>query len=159
MKHLGHPRLRPEEWQGSSSDAQAVMLQWLISDTLNDFFDLLDITAFDRHWQVRKAFWQQYLDKGVVLDAWIVLGPEARGYGLGLLNQVHDYGSLQGAEATQSVLLMRIDDLIIAEWSHNGRCRIWRQGIDHGAPELYKLSYKAWELRREAGAEFTHDQY
>ena len=40
---------------------------------------------------------------------------------------------------------MRIGPLTIAEWSHNGSCRIWLSG-NESAPKLYKPTYSRHEL-------------
>ena len=63
-------------------------------------------------------------------------------------------GKLVGAQATQSALLMRIDDLIIAEWTENGSIRIWMEG-EPGAPELYAREYDGAALR-STGEAYRH---
>ena len=55
-------------------------------------------------------------------------------------------GALKGAESSQSVLLMRIPGVTIAEWSHNGACHIWLDGNPR-APKMYKPEYNVYEMR------------
>ncbi|MFZ3325517.1 MAG: EH signature domain-containing protein, partial [Methylocella sp.] len=53
------------------------------------------------------------------------------------------YGNLlkgSGVLSNHSVLLMRSGKLTIADWSHNGRCHIWRDGKME-APKLYQRRY------------------
>ena len=52
-------------------------------------------------------------------------------------------------------LLMRIGNLTIAEWSHNGSLRIWHAG-NADAPELYQADYSAWELREGSDWDKRH---
>ena len=46
-------------------------------------------------------------------------------------------GRLSGASPEQSVLLLRMSGVTIAEWSHNGSCRMWLDG-NKDAPKLYQ---------------------
>jgi hypothetical protein len=71
------------------------------------------------------------------------------------------FGELKGASSKQSVLLMRIGNLIIAEWSHSGKCRIWNiddPTYSHTQPPLniQNRSYHASELRAACNAEESH---
>jgi hypothetical protein len=55
--------------------------------------------------------------------------------------------SLSQAQSDHSVLLMKIDKLTIAEWSHNGKMRFWRDGLDV-APEFHdRNGYTGSQLR------------
>ena len=42
-------------------------------------------------------------------------------------------------------LVMKIGTLVVADWSHNGRCIIW-QGDDETAPSLYRSEYDSGSL-------------
>jgi hypothetical protein len=46
----------------------------------------------------------------------------------------------------QSVLLMRLGDLVIAEWSHNGAMRFWKAD-SKAAPEFHLTDYNGADLR------------
>lgn len=148
---IGDPRIRRPAWQGVPEEVRNVLFRWQVSVALEDFFRVLDETALDRHWRYRKAFWSAYLERDLIEDAWVVLGPAAariarrdldtKGEGAGRLRQ-GDQG-----ESSQSVLLMRIAGLTIAEWSHNGRCRIWGEG-NRAAPKLYERDYRRPQLMK-----------
>jgi EH_Signature domain len=64
------------------------------------------------------------------------------------------FATLGGAAADQAVLLLRIGDLTIADWSHDGKLRIWRRGT--AAPELNLKSYSAPDLRLDSDFELVH---
>ena len=123
------------------------MYSWLVEVTMEDFLRLIDKSAFRRHWDFRRRFWKAYLDQGFIKDAWIALGPKVVPLARQLSqNRTTVYATLQGAvESSHSVLLMRIGSLIIAEWSHNGTCRIWHQN-NKKAPRLYEAAYHRFKL-------------
>jgi len=147
LKYIGDPRIISGTWQGIDYQARQVMYRWLVRVTLEDFFRLLDETAMDRHWQDRKEFWTDYLNQGVITDAWLVLGSTAKRLARRLMEgQSMAFGVLLGyGDSRQSVLLMKLKGLTIAEWSHNSKCRFWLDG-NVAAPELHKKSYNRAEL-------------
>jgi RNase P/RNase MRP subunit POP5 len=54
---------------------------------------------------------------------------------------------------------MRIDNVVIAEWTHNGKVRLWERG--NLSPAFYRQAYTADELRgvgikHRAKKEFAH---
>jgi hypothetical protein len=148
LRTIGDPRSKRPRWQGVPESVRNVLFRWLVRMSLEDFFQILDATAQDSHWKFRKAFWTAYLQHDVITDAWIVLGPEA---GRLLRREFEDgtgAGKLKtgtGVLPTHSVLLMRIGNLTIAEWSHNGKCRAWLEGSP-GAPKFYEPSYSRSQL-------------
>ena len=160
MRHFGDPRLELGRWQNVSEEARNVILGWLVEESLEDFFRLLEYTArgdevAQRHWRYRKAFWTAYLRAGVIRDAWVVLSPlldyqAARRMGL----QREDYGRLQrgqGVQKNHAVLILRIGQLLITDWSHNGKYRIWNEGTASGRPipKPYRRTYSRQELVRD----------
>jgi hypothetical protein len=145
LRTIGDPRSQRPKWQGVPQDIRNVLLRWLVKASLDDFFRVLDETAQDSHWKYRKAFWSAYLRRGVIRDAWVVLGPKAADLVKKEFDSPGGAGKLP-TTGSQSVLLMRIDTLTIAEWSHNGQCWIWRDG-QKGAPKLYEAEYAADNLR------------
>ncbi|MCL4685794.1 hypothetical protein KJ059_13710 [Myxococcota bacterium] len=149
LRAIGHPGPQREQWQGISVELRAVLSRWLVDRSLEDFFRVLDKTAEERHWRFRKAFWSAYLERDVISEAWVVLGPAARQIVRRDLKEVqNDAGTLlsgDGAQANHSVLLLRIGNLTIAEWSHNGKCRVWVAG-NRAAPRLYEARYGRRQL-------------
>lgn len=143
---IGDPRVWRQRWHAVPETLRNVLFRWLVGASLEDFFRVLDETALDRHWRHRKAFWTAYLKQEAIDDAWVVLGPEAarifrRGFKAGAAKLLRG----TGVEPNHSVLLMRIKGVTIAEWSHNGSCRMWTRG-NKAAPKLYEIEYTRSEL-------------
>jgi hypothetical protein len=185
---IGDPRIDRRRWHGVPDRIRNVLFRWLVSVSLEDFFRALDATAMDQHWRYRKAFWSAYLQREAISDAWVVLGAQAaRLIRRGVGTEGVAAGRLRaggGVQSNQSVLLMRIGGLTIAEWSHNGTCRVWDAG-NRTAPRLYEVEYRrdqlidgcAWDQRhdgspegrwqahvanhiaRETGIRVTHGEY
>jgi hypothetical protein len=166
IKQFNDPRLNKAEWQAVSNDALVVIKRWLVDATLEDFFRVVtqgtqgDSDA-DRMWPYRQAFWNAYLKRGVISEAWVVLGYDvarrARNF---LTGHEQGYGKLaSGSQARPShaVLIMRIGDLIITEWSHMGKYRLWHAD-NRNAPKLYKYkqSYSRRELVNEPDMDGSH---
>ncbi|GEB78875.1 hypothetical protein DDE01_02900 [Desulfovibrio desulfuricans] len=152
LDHLGDPRIEKRVWPSVREEARAVLLGWLVEQSLEAFFRILDSTA-DPIWQYRKAFWMRYLEKGVITEAWVALGRKAQ-----TLAREHfgkGYAKLAGATSDQSVLLMRIGGLTIAEWSHNGTCRIWRTPT-YNTPVFYQQTYHGADLRTDCDFSAVH---
>jgi hypothetical protein len=144
---LGDPRFDSFSWTKVNSAAKAVLLRWLTGRTLDAFFDVLRTTA-DSIWQYRQEFWTWYYRQGHITEAWAVLGPDAHRYVLKNYRGADlAYGLLAGQyDEGQSVLLMRMGDLLFCEWSHNGKLRAV-EVASFDAPKLYKKSYDAADLR------------
>nr|WP_287411675.1 EH signature domain-containing protein [Pseudodesulfovibrio sp.] len=150
------PRIYKKNWIGVSDEARQVILGWLVKTTIEDFFEILDKTA-DDIWAYRKAFWGAYLERGAIDEAWVVLGSRAKRMASRFLKS-ESHGALTGSLSDQSVLLMKIGDLTIAEWSHSGKCRFWAEGRreNPNVPVLYGPSYSAVSLRAPATWEQIH---
>jgi hypothetical protein len=173
LRAIGDPRIQRGPWNSIDPEAKKVMLRWLVSLTLEAFFRLLDQTALDRHWEQRKAFWKGYLDADVISDAWLVLGKHARELGKSRFEtdlepvegRAGEFGQAggtwgrlgKGGDNSQSVLLMRLANLTIVEWSHNGTCRIWLEGNDK-APRLYESDYRRFHLYSDS-CDFSQRHY
>ena len=152
LYHFRDPRLpsSKQKWSGIPEDARRVVVRWLVERVLEQFFMLLKDTALDEHWRYREAFWRAFLKRGVIDDIWFVLGPRAAD----VLSKTRDdaegietTGRLSGAQSGQSVLLLRMPGVTIAEWSHSGSCHMWLDDMP-GAPRLYKQNYHVREVRR-----------
>ena len=147
LEHYGHPRVKVASWHGVQPEAIEVFMRWVVQATLDAFFDVVDATAKPEHWLYRRSFWEAYRRHGYLTDAWVVLGRHARQeVNLRLSHLKGSYGILRGSQSDQSVLLMKIGDLVIAEWSHEGACRIWRRSQGE-APRLYQQEYDAAVFR------------
>ncbi|WP_457572507.1 EH signature domain-containing protein [Desulfovulcanus sp.] len=160
VTHLGDPRIKKTGWVGINEKAMQIIFSWLVEITLDVFFQLLDATA-DTIWKYRKSFWDAYYKRGYIRDAWAILGKDAISIAKRISDKKIFFGQLAGSYShNQSVLLMRIDNLIIAEWSHNGKCRIWEinEKNEKIIPKLYNNDspYNAADLRCNADLEQVH---
>ena len=151
VRHFGHPNLRSgkHRWSGVPEDIRRVVIRWLVERVLDQFFLLIKETALDRHWRYREAFWRAYVRQDLIDHIWFLLGPRAANQ-LRQMSRNEDVtettGSLQGAGGDQSVLILRMPGVTIAEWSHNGKCRFWLDG-NRKAPKLYQDSYHRYDLQ------------
>ena len=151
----GDPRTGHGAWHGVDVRAVSVLKSWLVTATLEDFFRLVrDIcnrdASADRMWRYREAFWTAYLNKGVIGDAWVTLAEQSRLYARWLLGNEYSnsYGELKSGynvKPNHAVLILRIGDLVITEWSHSGSYRLWHTD-DPNCPKLYKQRYRREDL-------------
>jgi hypothetical protein len=149
LLHYGDPRIKKGLWVGVSEEAISIFRSWMVEDTMLDFFKLLshvaktDATA-DKHWIYRKRFWNAYLQQGHIAEAWVALGPIAKSAAKEFIGSKGSYASLSGGLRSHSVLIMKIGSLIITEWSHTGKFRVW--DTNSSAPVLYKRAYDRGNL-------------
>ena len=151
------PRVHQVNWASVKDEAKNVMLHWLVGVSIEQFFRVIDKiggAAGERMWPMRREFWLAYHERNDVTDAWVAFGRA----GLLYLRGSHDvaYADLNGALHDHAVLLMRIGGLTIADWNHNGKCRIWKKD-NKRAPKFHQRYYFADELRKGNDADFRHD--
>ena len=117
--------------------------------SIETFFRLLPIINADQHSQFRLEFWQPYLKNQLIHQAWIILAPKAEEISRAQLGvRPYQFGRLgkhRRVDENHAVLLMRVDQLVIAEWSHTGKCRFWRQQNPH-APSFFQSRYQRADL-------------
>ena len=152
LRHFGDPRLPTSKgkWSGIPEAQRRVVTQWLVERVLEQFLILVKETALDKHWRFREAFWRAFVKESLIDDIWFVLGSSAGR----LLERtssdkavVQRSAKLRGASSDQSVLLLKMPGVTVVEWSHNGSCHMWLDGMP-GVPEFYKQEYDAVQLRR-----------
>ena len=144
LSHYGDPRVELTRWHGVSEQSIRVFRSWLVEKTMEDFFNLLSHVAdtqfgSDRHWRYRKRFWNAYLQKGYIEEAWFALGYKAYDQAPKFIKGKHNYSSLSGGDSRHSVLILKIGDLVLTEWSHSGSYRVWNSA--ESAPAFYKKHY------------------
>lgn len=159
VQHFGNPHLPSRSgWKGVPDALRLVVGRWLVDLFIDQFVDLIKETAMDRHWRFREAFWRSLSRRNLIRGIWFALGRDAMRH-LKARNPVQGTESavagLTGAGSSQSVLLMQLAGMTIAEWSHNGSCRIWLH-VGRYAPTLYEQSYHARSLRVDADFRQAH---
>jgi hypothetical protein len=157
---LNDPRIDGGLWLRTDQVAQDVMIRWLAQATLEQFLKVVDRIATRHQWEYRRAFWNAYIEKRVVANAWVVFGTNGAQVATRIAGDTGDklmrrFAMLSGGSADQAVLLLSIGDLIVADWSHDGRLRIWRRGNVH-APEFNLKSYAATDLRSDSDFDTVH---
>jgi hypothetical protein len=146
VAQIGNPQLRPGRWAGAEKES-ALIRRWLARASLKVFFELIADYALDQHWKYREAFWSACLARGAIDDAWLALGANVHASARARQGLGSAFGRLEGGGASgdQSVLLLRIGPLVIAEWSHNGSMRAW---LADEAPGLGQVSYARGNFMR-----------
>jgi hypothetical protein len=155
MRTLGDPRIKGGRWLGVAEDDKRVLLRWLVGASLEQFLQIVDRVAKPNHWDYRRAFWTAYHKAGVIDEAWVVFGRRGHDLARRSFQQSTGYGQLSGGEQTHAVLLLRINDLTIADWSHNGTCRIWTSS-SRQKPKFYATHYDRSDLVEEANFSQMH---
>lgn len=155
LKHYGDPRVGNNLWYGINSSAVNVFISWINERTLDLFFKILKDTA-DIIWEYRQKFWMAYFNANHIDEVWFALGPRAA-----IALKKYDstgqlkYSHLFGSDSTQSVLFIRIGQLLFCEWSHDGKLRAQR--VDAlNAPRMYELNYESDALRFQS-MDFNND--
>jgi hypothetical protein len=146
LERLGDPWSSAKRWVLAGEDASDLMKRWLTQVSLKVFFALIRDQALDKHWRYREAFWTACLEHGAIKEAWLVLGSQTRYAAETIKDLRGTYGRLQEAEASQSVLLLRVGSLILCEWSHDGSLRAWN-GAEGLTPKLRLEEYSGPALR------------
>ena len=151
---FGDPRTKPAKWHAVDDAIQRTLKRWL---TQNSFDLLLQIvnTSNDTHqWKERHDYWSTYIEGGHISEAWVALGPRAaevanRLITAGELKSSGEYGKLQRSEIDplHSMILMRIGDWIVSEWTHSGKLRFYNTEINRKAPKMYEKLYEASQIR------------
>lgn len=144
------PRLlvhRSRGWRGVQEPFLQVMYRWLMKESLEQFFAIIDQWALDHQWEYRRAFWKAYHDQGLLDGVWVALGADVTSYAKHSFGNTVSFGEISnGAKSDQSVLIIKIQNLVLVEWSHNGMCRAWQDDSEL-CPILYKDKYNGAELK------------
>ena len=164
---LGDPRFSKSSlrWNSIDENAKAYFIRLLNKASVTQFFDVVTQTMNSqdakRMWRYRRKFWSAYLP--YIDHAWVVFGPTGQRLARQMSEDSEDKSYSQfgihraeGADSSHAVLIMSIGDLVIAEWSHNGKCRMWSKDVA-SAPKLYnKSTYRVRDLRNGEWWEKSH---
>lgn len=158
---FGDPRLNSHKWHIDES-AKSVIFRWLVKSSLEQFLKVVDELADDYQWEYRRAFWMGYYNKGVISDAWVAFARNGE-LEVKRLAQQHSedswlsFGVLENyTNKDHAVLILKLGDITIADFSHMGKCRIWKTAsLD--APKLGQKSYTRKSLAMNFSDEFAHN--
>jgi hypothetical protein len=122
LRNLGDPRIEPRRWITAGEDATRLMRRWLSEASLEAFLALIRQNNDDKQWHFREAFWRACWRKMPTAEVWVVLGPRLASRA-GAVRDLHEsFGKLP---VDQAVLLMKLGDLVLSEWSNVGPVRAW----------------------------------
>lgn len=156
---LGDPRINRVRWGAVSQARTQQFIQLLNRESIEWFLNIVGQQALAHQWSYRRAFWMSYMNANVISDAWVLFGPAAQEVAQRAFretNGIQRYGRLnRPSSRDQSVLLLKIGDLTISEFSHNGRVWIWPPESSGTPPIFYRASYVPGQV---SGAEvsFVH---
>lgn len=162
LDYFGDPRTKKAQWQGVEAGPRSVITRWLVQDTFEDFCRIVDLTQdedsdADRQWPYRRAFWLAYFKKDVITDAWLVLGNTIANRAKRKLGiESANYAKLEGqVKPTHAVLILKIQNYVITEWSHAGKYRLWHES-DSNTPKFYLPAYSRSDLIMRPAVENSH---
>jgi hypothetical protein len=151
---FGDPRINKVIWN-DAGEAKSVLLRWLVAQSLDLMLQVLSASNDTGQWKERAEFWRDYIEIDVVTDAWVVFGRSAYQSAMKMVEEGDlakgGFGRLHGggAQPMHSVLLIRIGDLVISEWTHSGKVRFFDVGGAH-TPAFYQLTYHPHLIRQGA---------
>jgi hypothetical protein len=148
LEALGDPRIRAgaARWLGVAEEHKQVLLRWLVGTSLEQFLQIVDQVARPNHWDYRRAFWTAYYRVGAIDEAWVAFSRSGYALAKKCFDGPVGFAGLEGGvQAGHAVLLLRIGGLVIADWSHDGSCRIWVSG-NRKTPNFYRTRYRRDDL-------------
>jgi hypothetical protein len=148
LARLKDPRLSAHNWE-QVSEERDIVKGWLTEQSLRQFLDVVDRTARPEHWRYRRAFWEAFHRQGLITEAWVAFASAGQSEARRAYGRSTSFAELRqsgkAVERGHAVLIMRIGQFMVCDWSHNGRCIIWPLS-DGGAPSLYRLRYYSGDL-------------
>jgi EH_Signature domain len=152
ISQFGDPRVSSSKWIGMD-DVGRVLRRWLTEQSLRQFLDVVDKIAPDHMWKYRRAFWQAYHEANLLQNAWVVFGPDGaeeakRAFGKDVPFGMFRPGGRRQILPRHAVLLLDFGQCLVADWSHSGRCNIWRNDDRTRPKNLNARSYISDEIMR-----------
>lgn len=144
IQRFQDPRLHEINW--NPMECTSIAKRWLIEQSLRQFLDVVDVIALERHWKHRRAFWSAVYGKGLISDACVVFDQLGAEHANKIFEGKTPFsrwaaGGSKPIERGHACLLLHIGRGVVAEWSHNGRCNIWRDATAPTAPKLHQRLY------------------
>lgn len=154
------PRINARRWSRVDEKYRAVLSRWLTRRSFELIMDVLSSSNDTHQWAARSKFWGYYIDNQFVSDAWVAFGPDAF-YQANMLVQngtIKSRGAFaqldpSNIQPIHSVIFMKIGDLIISEWTHDGKVRFYKSG-NPKAPKFYASRYSPNSIRNDIGTDF-----
>jgi hypothetical protein len=166
LEHFSDPRIKPQIWAEVPPEYVEILNRWLTEQSFSLLMQVVKKSNDTKQWQERVRFWQPYIDAGYVREAWVALGKQADYVARGLvrdgvLKSRSSYGTFMKGSGSvnqdHSVIFIKIGDVIISEWTHSGKMRLYLSG-NKKAPLLYRPTYDVDFIRNDANCQeaITH---
>lgn len=159
LRLLGDPRIPSpkNKWHHVPAFLTGIVRAWLTEQSLRQFVDVVaETTERPDTWAYRGAFWMAVYEAGLISEAWVAFGSGGARLARRIFGNAASFGRLEaeskGVDEGHTVLLLRIGDGVVADWSHNGKCNIWADANSRSAPKLYRQVYGSDEVRIRKGS-------
>ena len=161
VTNFGDPRINPGAWRGADAKYVDVLKRWLAKASLELLLNVVSASNDTKQWEQRFKFWGHYFDQGLITDAWVALGPAAsvearRLVREGELSSAADFGLLSGGgvQADHSVIMFRLGDFTITEWTHSGKVRLY-DPRNENIPRFYERRYDTAAIRNDTACDLA----
>jgi len=159
------PRIHRAAWRVVPETLRNVLNRWLTEQSFELLMQIVNSSNDTTQWQERQQFWMPYIAAGHISEAWVVLGSKGAAVARqlvrrGELKSAAVYGLLQSGDVNSlhSMILLRIGDWVISEWTHLGKLRFYNQLTNKKTPKFYQDIYHASVIRVDSATDefFTH---
>lgn len=148
---LGDPRLQPARWRQVPDILTNMVRGWLAEQSLRQFLDVVgETTDNPTQWRYRRAFWEGVYDMGLISEAWVAFGTRGARLVRNRFGSEVSFGTVvqekprdKPVDPGHAVLILRIGDSLVTDWSHMGRCNVWSNWTSPDAPRLYEKRYRS----------------
>ena len=161
IQHFDDPRTRQARWASVDPELLNLIRRWLAEGAFDLLMSVVNASNSTHQWTEREEFWKYYFNKEVITDAWVALGENANFEAKKLINAgqlrgTGEYGRIVGhsVQSDHSMLILRMGDFIVSEWTHEGKVRLYRSTNKY-APQPYLQQYKAQKIREDFHADFA----
>lgn len=149
-------------WSGFDPDLRAILLRWLTHQDMKFFCNTVTATQNSHMWPPRRDFWLKLYDDGMIDQAWVAFGSEARRYAEnnllrgGKTDMKRRFARQLDRGGGTSLLIMRIGNKIVVDGCHNYKTHIFKID-DANAPALYKRQYYCDDIMRASRNSKPHN--
>lgn len=161
LERFGDPRANRLRWSKVGEDEVGVLSRWLTKESFELLMQVLSSTNNTGQWKDRAKFWGHYIDHEFVSEVWVVFGPDAYRQAIRLVKEGEiksrsAFGVLEkeNIQPIHSAILMKIGDLIVSEWTHDGKIRIYSSSNPR-KPKFYSTRYSPNSIRDDSSPDFV----
>jgi len=160
LERFGDPRANKFRWSNVREEEIQILCRWLTKESFELLMQVLSSTNNTGQWKERAKFWRHYIDHEFVSEVWVIFGPDAHRQANRLVKEGEiksrsAFGILEKESIQQihSAILMKIGDLIVSEWTHDGKIRIYTSG-NTKKPVFYSNKYSPNSIRDDNSPDF-----